>query len=55
MLNVETPSVLSMTNIFMLMTCLLKVVRYSIGQKMSNFTFDARSQQWLVQLPQKFM
>ncbi len=22
---------------------------------MSNFTFDARSQQWLVQLPQKFM
>ncbi len=21
---------------------------------MSNFTFDARSQQWLVQLPQKF-
>ena len=33
----------------------VKVVRYSIGQKMSNFTFYARSQQWLVQLPQKFM
>ncbi len=33
---------------------LIKVVRYSKGQKMSNFTFDARSQQWLVLLPQKF-
>ncbi len=33
----------------------IKVVRYSKGQKMSKITFDARSQQWLVQLPQKFM
>ncbi len=28
----------------------VKDVRYSKGPKMSNFTFDARSQQWLVQL-----
>ncbi len=34
---------------------ILKVVRYSKGQKISNFTFDARSQQWLVQLPQKLI
>ncbi len=32
-----------------------KGVIYSKGQKISNFMFDARSQQWLVQLPQKSM
>ncbi len=31
----------------------IKDAWYSKGQKMSNFTFDARSQQWLVQLTQK--
>ncbi len=41
--------------LFSFLYAIFKVVRYSKGQKMSNFTFDARSQQWLVQWPQKFI